>query len=80
MKTKKRHSHIHPIHLHGSLLLAAATMLVLATKTSSEMARSLHGVVPVNTTVAHTVELREAETRHDPVMVSMTHIASYSGE
>lgn len=60
--------------------MAIATMLVLATKTSSEMTRSLHGVMPVNTSVAHSVELREAETRHDPVLVSMSHVASYSGE
>lgn len=80
MKTNRRHSHIHSIHLHGSLLMAVVTMLVVATKTSSEMTRSLHGVVPVRSSVVNSVELRDAETRHEPIMVSMSRFANYSGE
>ena len=80
MKTKKSHQHIHALHFHGSMLVAIVAILVAATKTSSEMTRSLTSVAPVHSTVVGSLEMRHTETAHQPVMVSLSKLASNSGE
>jgi len=80
MKHKKTlHRHTHPIHWHASMFVAIAAILLTSIKSSAEMMRALHGSAPVHTAVMESVEMREAETRHAPIMISLARSAGYSG-
>lgn len=83
MKTKSTHRHLHPVHWHGSMLLAIAAILVTATKTSGELMRSLHGAAPVQNAIISSLTLRdarEAETAHQEIILGgLARFAHISG-
>lgn len=68
-KHKKLHRHIHPIHWHGSMILAIAALLLTSVKCSGEMLRALQAV-PIHVGVTDSIYMRDAETGHMPVMLS----------
>ena len=69
MKTKTLHRHIHPIHWHGSMVVAIAALLITSVKCSSEMLRALQAV-PAPAAITDNTFLRDAETGHQAVILS----------
>jgi hypothetical protein len=70
MKKKTLHRHQHPIHWHGSMLVAIAALLLTSIKCSSEMIRALQAV-PTPPAAMDSLFLRDAETGHTPVILSV---------
>ena len=68
-KTKTLHRHLHPIHWHGSMVVAIAALLITSVKCSSEMLRALQAV-PTTAVVTDNVFLRDAETGHTPIILN----------
>jgi hypothetical protein len=68
-KQKKLHRHLHPIHWHGSMILAIAALLLTSVKCSGEMLRALQAL-PIHADVASSTFLRDAETGHMPVLLT----------
>lgn len=79
MKKRTVHRHAHPIHWHGSMFVAIAAILLTSVKCSSEMMRALHAV-PTPAPVMDSVFLRDAETGHPPIILSVSRNASASGK
>jgi hypothetical protein len=79
-KPKTLHRHLHPIHWHGSMLVAIAAILLTSFKSSGEMLRALHAV-PVPAAVMDSVYMRDAETGHSPVILNLgARHATFSGK
>jgi hypothetical protein len=81
MKTKTTHKQLHPIHWHGSMVVAIAAILLTSFKCSGEMIRALHAV-PVHAEVMDSVYmrgLREAETGHSAMQLAGYRPVSLSG-
>jgi hypothetical protein len=79
MKTKTLHRHLHPIHWHGTMLLAVAAILLTSFKCSNEMLRALRAV-PVHAAVMDNVYMRDVETGHNAVILNIgTRHATFSG-
>lgn len=70
MKTKTLHRHLHPIHWHGSMVVAIAALLLTSLKCSSEMLRAMQAL-PTSAAAMDTVFLRDAETGHPPIILSV---------
>jgi hypothetical protein len=70
MKTKTLHRHRHPIHWHGSMIVAIAALLITSVKCSSEMLRALQAV-PTPVAITDNVYLRDAETGHAPIILNI---------
>ena len=70
MKTKSSHRHLHPIHWHGSMIVAVAALLITSFKCSNEMLRALHAV-PTPPAITDNIYLRDAETGHTPVILNL---------
>ena len=71
MKAKKSlHRHLHPIHWHGSMVVAIAAILLTSFKCSGEMLRALQAL-PVNGAVLDNVYMRDAETGHNPIILNI---------
>ena len=62
-KAKTLHRHLHPVHWHGSMIVAIAALLITALKTSDELLKALPAPV-AHTDSLGSVELRNAETVH----------------
>jgi hypothetical protein len=69
-KTKTLHRHLHPVHWHGSMVVAIAALLLTSVKCSGEMLRALQAV-PTPPSVMDNVYLRDAETGHPPVILNI---------
>lgn len=75
MKTSRRHTsslhrHRHPIHWHGSMVLAIAALLLTSFKCSDEMLRAMRAV-PIHAAVLENVYMRDAETGHTPIVFNI---------
>ena len=70
MKTKTLHRHTHPIHWHGSMIVAIAALLITSVKCSSEMLRALQAM-PTPVAITDNVYLRDAETGHTPIILNL---------
>jgi hypothetical protein len=70
MKQKSLHRHRHPVHWHGSMIVAIAALLLTSLKCSSEMIRALQAV-PTPPASMDSVFLRDAETGHPPIILSV---------
>jgi hypothetical protein len=70
MKKNSLHRSAHPVHWHGSMLVAVAAILLTSVKCSSEMLRALHAV-PTPPAIMDSVILRDAETGHPPVILNV---------
>jgi hypothetical protein len=70
MKTKTLHRKAHPIHWHGSMVVAVAALLITSFKCSNEMLRALQAV-PTPVAITDNVYLRDAETGHTPIILNM---------
>jgi len=80
MKKKHLHRHLHPIHWHGSMFVAIMAILLTSFKSSGEMLRALHAV-PVQAAVMDSVFMRDAETGHSPIILSVgSRNATFSGK
>ncbi len=81
MKTKKSlHHHIRRLHIHGSVALSVAALLLTSVKCSSEMLRALEAV-PMHTAVVDNVFLRDAERENMPVIMHLgPRVTSYGGK
>lgn len=79
MKKQNLHRHQHPIHWHGSMLVAVAAILLTSVKCSSEMMRALHAV-PTPNPVMDSVYLRDAETGHPPIILNVVRRATAGGK
>lgn len=80
MKTKTLHRHLHPIHWHGSMVVAIAALLLTSVKCSGEMLRALHSMPVRDASVMESVYLRDAETGHMPIILSSgVRHATFSG-
>jgi len=81
MKTPKTlHRHLHPIHWHGSMFVAIAAILLTSVKTSGEMIRALQAL-PIHADIMSSVHMRDAETGHAPIILSLgARNASSSGK
>ncbi len=83
-KTIHRHNstlvrHTHPLHWHGSMIVAIAAILLTSFKCSGEMIRALHAL-PVHADVMSSVYMRDAETGHSAIIVNgFGRHATYSG-
>lgn len=69
MKTKTLHRHLHPIHWHGSMIVAIAAILLTSFKSSGEMLRALQAL-PIHADVMNSIYLRDAETHHLPIILT----------
>jgi hypothetical protein len=69
-KTKTLHRHIHPIHWHGSMLVAIVAILLTSFKCSDEMLRALRAV-PMQAAVMENVYMRNVETGHSPIILNI---------
>ena len=79
MKKKTLHRHLHPIHWHGTMILAIAALLLTSFKCSNEMLRALRAV-PVQAAVTDNVFMRDVETSHSPIILNIgTRHATFSG-
>ncbi len=79
MAQKTLHRHTHPIHWHGSMVVAIAAILLTSFKCSGEMIRALHAV-PTRAAVMDSVYLRDVETGHSPIILNIgTRHATASG-
>lgn len=79
MKKKTLHRHTHPLHWHGSMVVAIAAILLTSFKCSNEMMRALHAV-PTPAPVMDSIFLRDAETGHPPIILSISRHAAASGK
>lgn len=79
MKTKNLHRNIHPVHWHGSMIVAVAALLITSLKSSSEMIRALQAV-PVHIDLNSSVFLRDAENPHTPIILVMARRAAVTGK
>lgn len=82
MKTHNQnlHRHTHPIHWHGSMLLAIAALMLTSFKCSDEMLRALRAV-PTPPAIMDNIYLRDAETGHSPIILNLGgRHAAYSGK
>ena len=70
MKNKTLHRHTHPIHWHGSMLLAIAALLLTSFKCSNDMLRALRAV-PTPPAVMDNLYMRDAETGHAPIILNV---------
>lgn len=70
MKKKTLHRHTHPLHWHGSMILAIAALLLTSFKCSNEMIRALRAV-PTPPVVMDSVFMRDAETGHSPIILNV---------
>lgn len=78
---KTLHRHTHPIHWHGSMLLAIAALLLTSFKCSDEMLRALRTAPVVHAAVLENVYMRDVETGHSPIILNIgTRQASYGGK
>lgn len=79
MKHKQLHRHQHPVHWHGSMIVAIAALLLTSVKCSSDMLRALQAV-PLHPAAMDSVFLRDAETEHPPIILSsgLKHAAASS--
>lgn len=71
MKTTHLHRHLHPVHWHGSMVLAIAALLLTSFKCSDEMLRALRTAPMVHAAVFENVYLRDAETGHSPIILNI---------
>lgn len=73
MKHKKtiRRNMTHPLHWHTSMFVAIAAILLTSFKSSGEMLRALHGSVPAHVAVMESIDLRDAETGHSPIILNV---------
>jgi hypothetical protein len=69
MTANKTHRNLHPIHWHGSMLVAIAAILLTSVKTSGEMLKALQAL-PIHADVMGSVFLRDAENIHLPVILA----------
>ena len=69
MKNKTLHRHQHPIHWHGSMIVAVAALLITSIKCSSEMLRALQAV-PTPVAITDNTFLRDAETGHQAIILN----------
>jgi len=80
MKNKTLHRNSHPIHWHGSMVVAIAAILLTSLKCSSEMLRALQAV-PTPPALMDSTFLRDAETGHPPLILDTgTRHATASGK
>lgn len=70
MKNKNLHRHQHPIHWHGTMVVAIAAILLTSFKCSNEMLRALRAV-PVQPAVMDNVYMRDVETSHNPIILNI---------
>lgn len=70
MKKKTLHRHLHPVHWHGSMVLAVAALLLTSVKCSDDMMRALHAV-PTAPSVMDSVYMRDTETGHSPIILTV---------
>jgi len=68
MKKNALHRNTHPIHWHGSMIVAIAAILLTSLKCSSDMLRALHAV-PTPPAIMDSVILRDEETGHPPLVL-----------
>lgn len=69
-KNKNLHRHQHPIHWHGTMLMAIAAILLTTFKCNNEMLRALRAV-PVQAAVMDSVYMRDVETGHSPIILNI---------
>ena len=69
MKRAQLHRHQHPIHWHGSMIVAIAALLLTSVKCSSEMLRALQAM-PIRVSTTDSIFLRDAETEHPPIILN----------
>ena len=69
-KNAHLHRHQHPIHWHGSMVLAVLALLITSFKCSDEMIRALRAV-PVHAAVLDNVYMRNVETGHSPIILNI---------
>lgn len=79
MKKKTLHRHLHPVHWHGSMIVAIAALLITSLKCSGEMLRALQAV-PVHADVTSSLVLRDAETGHMPIVFTVGRHAAVTGK
>jgi hypothetical protein len=80
MKSKTLHRHLHPIHWHGSMVVAIAALLLTSVKCSGEMLRALHSMPVHQASTMESIYLRDAETSHMPIILSSgVRHATFSG-
>jgi len=80
MKKKTLHRKAHPIHWHGSMVVAIAAILLTSIKCSSEMLRALQAL-PTPPALVDSTFLRDAETGHSPIILEIgTRHATASGK
>ena len=70
IKHSQLHRHQHPIHWHGSMVLAIAALMLTSFKCSDEMLRALRAV-PSQAAVFTNVYMRDAETGHSPIILNI---------
>jgi len=78
-KTKTLHRHLHPIHWHGSMILAIAAIMLTSMKSSSAMLRALQAV-PTRAAVMDSVSMRDPETEHPPLILNFERRYSMGGK
>lgn len=79
-KNKHLHRHQHPIHWHGTMVMAIAAILLTSFKCSNEMLRALRAV-PVQAAVMDNIYMRDVETGHSPIILNIgTRHATLSGK
>ena len=79
LKKKTLHRHLHPIHWHGSMILAILAILLTATKASGELLNQLEHST-VNSAAITSTFLRDAETRHTPVLVGFARNITHASD
>jgi hypothetical protein len=79
MKKKTLHRHLHPVHWHGSMIVAIAALLITSLKCSGEMIRALQAV-PVRAGVFDSLQMRDAETQHQPIVFTIGRHASVTSK
>ncbi len=79
-KNKTLHRQLHPVHWHVSMFVAIAAILLTSFKTSTEMLRALQAL-PMSEAVMDSVHMREAETRHAPIILNIgARVATFGGK
>jgi hypothetical protein len=68
MKKHITHRNAHPIHWHGTMILAIAAILLTSVKSSTDILRALHAV-PTPPAVMDSLYMRDEETGHPPIIL-----------
>jgi hypothetical protein len=68
MKKHTTHRNAHPVHWHGSMIVAIAAILLTSLKCSSDMLRALHAV-PTPPAIMDSIYMRDEETGHPPIIM-----------